>query len=44
MCMYAVMELHYTPSQFANLPINEKAFLIASIQLKIAEEKRRKHK
>ena len=44
MCMYAVMELHYTPKQFVNLPMNEKAFLIASIQLKIEEEKRRRRK
>ena len=44
MCMYAVLELHYTPRQFASLPINEKAFIIASIQLKIEQEKRRRHK
>lgn len=44
MCMYAVMELHYTPEQFASLPINQKAFVIASIQLKMEEEKRRNRK
>ena len=42
--MYAVLELHYTPKQFADLPMNEKAFLIASIQLKLEQEKRRKRK
>lgn len=39
MCMYAVMELHYTPEQFVNLPINQKAFVIASIQLKMEKER-----
>ena len=44
MCMYAVMELHYTPEQFVSLPTNQKAFVIASIQLKMEEEKRRNRK
>ena len=44
MCMYAILELHYTPKQFLNLPMNEKAFVIASIELKIEKEKRRKRK
>ena len=39
MCMYAVMELHYTPEQFINLPVNSKAFVIASIRLKMEKEK-----
>lgn len=44
MCMYAVLEMNYTPSQFVNLPINEKAFIIASIQLKMEEERRKNRK
>lgn len=44
MCMYAVLEMNYTPSQFINLPINEKAFVMASIELKIEQEKRRNSK
>ena len=44
MCMYAVLEMNYTPSQFVNLPIKEKAFVIASIELKIEQEKRRNRK
>lgn len=38
-CMYAVLNMGYTPSQFINLNQKEKAFIIASIKLKIEEEK-----
>lgn len=38
--MYAVLNMGYTPSQFINLGTKEKAFVIASILIKIEEEKK----
>ena len=32
------------PSQFINLPKNEKAFIVASIQLKLEHEKKEEKK
>jgi len=44
--MYAVLELHYKPSEFHQLPKGEKALLIAMIDLRLEAEEaeRRKHK
>ena len=36
---YALMKLHMLPSVFLNLDRQEKAFIIASVQLKIKAEK-----
>jgi hypothetical protein len=36
--------LKLLPSQFLNLPKNERAFIIASIQLKIEHEKKEEKK
>lgn len=37
---YALHKLHILPSAFADMPIRERAFLYASIDLQIKEEKR----
>lgn len=38
--MYAVLNMGYTPSQWINLHERDKAFIIASIQIKLEEEKK----
>lgn len=38
--MYAVLNMNYKPSEFSNLPVREKAFVIACIHNKIDAEKR----
>lgn len=38
--MYAVLNMGYTPSQYIKLSQKERAFIIASIQIKIEEEKK----
>lgn len=38
--MYAVLNMGYTPSQWIKLSQKERAFIIASIQIKIEEEKK----
>lgn len=38
--MYCVLNMGWTPSQYINLSQRERAFIIASIQLKIEEEKK----
>ena len=38
--MYAVLNMSYTPSQWINLSQKERAFIIASIQIKLEEEKK----
>jgi len=40
--MYAVLNLNYKPSEFADLPQSEKAFVIACIENKVEAEKKRK--
>lgn len=42
--MYAVLNMGYTPSQYINLSQRERAFIIASIQIKIEEEKKAQKK
>lgn len=42
--MYAVLNMGYTPSQYIKLTQRERAFIIASIEIKIEEEKRQKSK
>ena len=42
--MYAVLNMGYTPSQFANLSINEKSFVMACVQIKLEEEKKQNAK
>lgn len=42
--MYAVLNMGYKPSEFANLNNKEKAFVIACIDIKLAEEKRQMSK
>jgi len=42
--MYAVLNMGYTPSQYINLSEKERAFIIASIQIKIEEEKKQQSK
>lgn len=38
--MYAVLNMNYTPSKFADLPQKEKAFVISCIIQKLEAEKR----
>lgn len=38
--MYAVLNMGYKPSEFANLPQKERAFVIECINEKIEAEKR----
>lgn len=38
-CMYAVLNMGYKPSEFANLPPKEKAFVVASIRIKMESQK-----
>ena len=42
--MYAVLNMGYTPSQWIKLNQKEKAFIIASIDIKLEEEKKAKSK
>lgn len=42
--MYAVLNMGYTPSQYINLNRKERAFIIASILIKIEEEKKQQAK
>ena len=42
--MYAVLNMGYTPSQYINLSEKERAFIMACIDIKIEEEKKRKKK
>jgi len=42
--MYAVLNLGYTPSQWIKLNQREKAFVMASIKIKLEEEKKQSAK
>ena len=42
--MYAVLNMGYTPSQWVKLTQRERAFIIASIKIKIEEEKKQQSK
>lgn len=42
--MYAVLNMGYTPSKWVKLAPREKAFIIASIQIKLEEEKKQQKK
>ena len=42
--MYAVLNMGYTPSQYVKLSQKERAFIIASIQIKMEEEKKQQKK
>lgn len=42
--MYAVLNFHWTPSQFAGLGTREKAFVIACIDNKVEAEERERRK
>lgn len=42
--MYAVLNMGYTPSQWINLTQRERAFVMASIQIKLEEEKKAQKK
>jgi hypothetical protein len=37
---YALHKLRILPSKFASLDLNEKAFIMASIEIRIEDEKR----
>jgi len=39
MCAYCVLKMGYTPSQFINLPLQEKAFIMAAIEFKLEQTK-----
>lgn len=39
-CMYTVLNMNWTPTQFCKLSEKEKAFVIASIKIKIEEERK----
>lgn len=39
-CQYAVLNFHWTPKQFAELPSREKAFVIACIDNRVDAEQR----
>ena len=41
---YCLHKFNLLPSQFVNLPINEKAFVVAAIQLKIDHDKQEEKK
>lgn len=41
---YALLKLHILPSVFLNMDAQEKAFVIASIKLKIENDKKEKKK
>ncbi|SHH76294.1 hypothetical protein SAMN02745135_02009 [Caloranaerobacter azorensis DSM 13643] len=44
MAHFALQKLHILPSTLANMSEREKAFIYASIQLRIEEEKRQNDK
>lgn len=39
-CEYAILKWGWKPREFVNLPINEKAFVIACIRHKVDEDKK----
>ena len=42
--MYAVLNFHWTPRQFAEMGLKEKAFVIACIDNRVEAEEREKRK
>lgn len=44
MAHFALQKLHILPSTLANMDVREKAFIYASIQLRIEEEKKEANK
>lgn len=38
--MYCVLNMGYTPTQYINLSLKDRAFIIACIQIKLEEEKK----
>ena len=42
--MYAVLNMGYTPSQWINLTQRDRAFIIASIKIKLEEERKAQQK
>ncbi len=44
MAHFALQKLHILPSTLANMDIKEKAFIYASIQLRIEDEKKEANK
>lgn len=42
--MYAVLNMGYTPSQYIKLSQRDRAFIAASIEIKIEEEKKQQSK
>lgn len=42
--MYCVLNMGWTPSQYVNLSQKEKDFVIASVQIKLEEEKKQQKK
>lgn len=42
--MYCVLNMGYTPSQYINLSQKERAFVIASVKIKVEEEKKQERK
>ena len=43
-CMYAVLNMGYTPSQFISLSRKDRNFIIACIQIKLDEEEKGRKK
>lgn len=43
-CMYTVLNMNWTPTQFAKLSNREKAFVIASIKIKMEAEREERRK
>lgn len=37
---FALQKLHILPSTFANMEMNEKAFVVASIRIRVEDEKK----
>ena len=42
--MYCVLNMGYTPSQYIQLSQKDRAFITASIQIKLEEEKKQANK
>lgn len=42
--MYCVLNMGWTPSQYINLSQKERALVIASVQIKLEEEKKQQQK
>ena len=42
--MYCILNMGWTPSQYINLSQKERALVIASIQIKLDEEKKQQQK